>query len=385
MPWLTAVWASLLCDHKRDYPGAIAAFREAIRLQPDGAMAHVLMGTALGGQGKLSEAEAEYQEAIRLQPDRPEPHYHLGIALGGQGKLDQAESEYRAATRLQPDYAEAYLNLGTLLCDRKHDYEGAIAAFQEAIRLKPDWAMAHYNLGNALGGQGKLVEAEAEFSKAIRLKPEWAGPHYNLGIALQRQGKLKEAEAECREAVRLQPEWPGAHQELGNALSAQGKWALALAEFRKAIDLNPDFAKAHNEYAWLLATCPQSELQNPAQAVASAKKATQLAPKVGEYWNTLGVAHYRAGDWQAAATALERSMGLRNGGDANDWLFLAMAHWQLGHKEEAQKWYHQAILWIDKNKSPNEELNRFRAEARALFERQDPEAAKESETSPHKR
>ena len=153
-------------------------------------------------------------------------------------------------------------------------------------------------------------------------------------------------------------------------------------QFRKAIDLKPDFAEAHNVYAWLLATCPQGGLRNPSRAVELAKKATELAPKDGGYWNTLGVAQYRAGDWHAAITALERSMVLQKGGDASDWLFLAMAHWKLGHQEDAHKWYHQALSSMDKNKSPDEELAGFRAEAQALFERQVPEAPKKPETSP---
>ena len=45
-------------------------------------------------------------------------------------------------------------------------------------------------------------------------------------------------------------------------------------------------------------------------------------------------------------------MVLQKGGDACDWLFLAMAHWQLGHEEDAHKWYNQALSWMDKNKSP---------------------------------
>ena len=62
------------------------------------------------------------------------------------------------------------------------------------------------------------------------------------------------------------------------------------------------------------------------------QESDQAGTKVGDYWNTLGVAHYRAGAWQTATTCLERSMTLRKGGDAYDWLFLAMAHWQLGHQ-----------------------------------------------------
>jgi hypothetical protein len=47
--------------------------------------------------------------------------------------------------------------------------------------------------------------------------------------------------------------------------------------------------------------------------------------------------------------------------------FLAMAHWQLGDKEQAHTWYDQAVQWMEKNKPQDEELGRFRAEAEELL------------------
>ena len=98
-------------------------------------------------------------------------------------------------------------------------------------------------------------------------------------------------------------------------------------------------------------------------ALNLAKKAVELAPKEGTFQNTLGVAHYRAGDWKAAITALEKSMELRKGGDSFDWFFLAMSHEQLGDKEKARQWYDRATQWMDKNQGADEELRRFRTEA----------------------
>ena len=105
---------------------------------------------------------------------------------------------------------------------------------------------------------------------------------------------------------------------------------------------------------------------------------TELAPEDGTIWNTLGVAHYRAGNWQAAINALEKSMELRKGGDATDWFFLAMAHWQLGHKDEARTWYDKAVEWMEKNEPKNEELLRFRAEAAELLGIAEPKADSKS-------
>ena len=98
----------------------------------------------------------------------------------------------------------------------------------------------------------------------------------------------------------------------------------------------------------------------------------ELDPKNGGFWNTLGVAHYRATEWQAAVTVLEKSMKLRKGGNAFDWFFLAMAHWQLGSEEEAGQWYEKAVVWMDKNRPQDPELTRFRIEAAVLLGLQNP-------------
>ena len=104
-----------------------------------------------------------------------------------------------------------------------------------------------------------------------------------------------------------------------------------------------------NQLAWLLASRSESPPQDLIQAVALAREAVTLAPETGAYWNTLGVAHYRAGDWKGTAAAIEESMRLRVGGDAHDWLFLAMARSRLGDHPAAQRWYDQSLAWIKAN------------------------------------
>ena len=100
----------------------------------------------------------------------------------------------------------------------------------------------------------------------------------------------------------------------------------------------------------------------------------QNQPKNAGCWNTLGAAHYRAGDWKAAVTALDKSMQLHNGGDSFDWVFLAMAQRKLGHNEDARKLYDKAFEWVEKNKEElekdvqqREELQRFLAEAKEVL------------------
>jgi uncharacterized protein HemY len=119
--------------------------------------------------------------------------------------------------------------------------------------------------------------------------------------------------------------------------------------------------------AWLFATCPDPKFRDAARAVELAKEATQLAPKEGNCWGTLGAAHYRARHWNEAIEALNKSMDLGKGGNSFNWFFLATAHWQLGEKDKARQSYEKAVEWMDQNDPKNDELRRFRAEAAELL------------------
>jgi serine/threonine protein kinase len=138
----------------------------------------------------------------------------------------------------------------------------------------------------------------------------------------------------------------------------------------------PGDHRSRNNLAWLLASRPDAPPYDPARAVGLAKEAVALAPLEGNYWNTLGVAHYRAGDANAAAAALEESMRLRSGGDPYDWLFLAMARWRLGNPVEARRWFDRSGTWIDSQASRDQELLRFRIEAAHLLKSDESSASK---------
>jgi len=146
---------------------------------------------------------------------------------------------------------------------------------------------------------------------------------------------------------------------------------LAATAFRNAM--------LQNNEAWFTATAGDPKRlnsRNMAHALELAKKAVELVPQEGTFWNTLGVVYYRTGDWKAAIGALEKSMQLRSGGDGFDWMFLAMAQWQLGAKAEARKWYDRAVDWMNKYRPHDDDLRRFRTEAEQLFGLKDAPADK---------
>jgi len=131
-------------------------------------------------------------------------------------------------------------------------------------------------------------------------------------------------------------------------------------------------ARASNNLAWLLVTCADPGLRDPAGALSHANRAVELAPDEGTYWNTLAVARYRARQWNEAMEAFDRSMELRGQGDSYDWYFVAMVHAVQGNQDRARKWYDMAVTWNENREPGEQELHRFRVEAAKILGLPDP-------------
>jgi tetratricopeptide (TPR) repeat protein len=132
---------------------------------------------------------------------------------------------------------------------------------------------------------------------------------------------------------------------------------------RPSSGYQPIVSQAQNNVAWLLATCPKTDLRDAPQAVKHARIAVGIEPQTGNYWNTLGVALYRNGDWDEAKAALSRSIDLRGNGDSFDWFFLAIIHLKQGRKEQALDLYGKAVRWYQESAPGDDELYRFQLEA----------------------
>jgi tetratricopeptide (TPR) repeat protein len=262
-----------------------------------------------------------------------------------------------------------------------HRWDKALADYSKAIEMGSKSASMWASRGGIYRGLEQWDKALADYSKAIEMdpmKPQSYAGRADVHAGLQ-QWDL--ALADCGKAVELEPNAATAWISRGRVYEKLGQNEKALADFTKAIAIyteaiavNPKNANSFNSLAGFLVNHPNPKLGGPSRAVELAKNAVELLPKVGSYWNTLGVAHYRAGDWQAAFAALNKSMELRKGGNAFDWFFMGMAQWQLGEHDEALTWHRRAVQWMEKNQRADENLRRFRAESAALLGISSPEA-----------
>jgi cytochrome c-type biogenesis protein CcmH/NrfG len=176
--------------------------------------------------------------------------------------------------------------------------------------------------------------------------------------------------------MQVDPDYIGGYHHIGTILThVKRDYAGAEAAFRKAIRLRPASANACNDLAWLLCTAPDPRFRDPTGALGHARKAVELEPSNPSSFSTLALAEYRLGHWVESLAASERSMALRNGGDASDWFFLAMAHCKKGEKDEARKWFDKAVAWTKEKDPKNAELRQFWTEAAELLGQPGPDTA----------
>jgi serine/threonine protein kinase/Tfp pilus assembly protein PilF len=282
--------------------------------------------------------------------------------------------------------------LSLLVSSNSLDSGRAESLLRQAQQAHPDDFHINFQLAWTLAYDPRphppLDEAIRFYTAALALRPRNAPTWYWLADVLRARGRVDEQITCDRQAIALDPDFVRPYLALSHALEAQGKRDEAVAVLRKAADTTSDDPQDLNNLSWFLATSYSCELRDARRAtelvqkaVELAQKAVELAPELGIYWNTLGAARYRTGNWNAAIAAVEKSMALGGGGNSYDWFYLAMACWQLREPDKARAWYERAVQWMEKNAPGDDELRRLRAEAAELLRRKH-EAQSETKKRP---
>jgi serine/threonine protein kinase/WD40 repeat protein/Tfp pilus assembly protein PilF len=230
-------------------------------------------------------------------------------------------------------------------------------------------ALKDFNWASVLDPQrARWEEVVHGYSQALERNPENAEAYHGRAHAQARLRRWEKALDDHFQALKRSPTRRDFLVGRGTTYLGMGQNDKAAEDFRKAGGLKPSEA---NNLAWDLVTSADLLHRDPSLAVELAKQAVQQAPREPLYWNTLGVAHYRLGQWEAAIQALLEAEELAPGKYFSfNAFFLAMCHHQLGDPVKAKDHYDRAVRWCQENQAKlsanwQQELKAFRAEAAA--------------------
>ena len=319
---------------------------------------HAILGLKKQGTGSESDqswilqSEADYRRSV--------------------GLFEQLQTEFPADPKVRRYYAEAlgfcgwgwYLDAMGRWDQAKPHYQHAIQLLREQIRD------AGANAGSS--GDSRVKEGVANMLGDLS---SLASTVHALAKLLENLGQTQEAlevkrqldEDICILAARFSE--PGRREFWAEQFFFGGRQSLqhqnrlsAVLDFRLVTLLAPNFAEAHNSLAWVMVSNPESTPFSITVALDSARKAVELKPEDWTFWNTLGVAAFRAQDWELASESLEKSIELHKPGGAIDFYFLAMTRKHQGREAEAEKLFKKGETYLHHNPGDHE-LAAYRREA----------------------
>jgi predicted CXXCH cytochrome family protein len=235
---------SSLEQHSR----AESTLNRALTLVPNGAT-WVQLGLVRIKGGKMADAIAAFEQAMTIDPETPDGYSGAGAVWFEIGNSGRAEPALRSAIRLQPNYAAAHNNLGNLLsaADR---FEEARYHFEAALRFKGNYNGARYNYALALAKVHRVEEAQTQVEAILRTDPNSAGAYEFLGNLLAAKGRRDLAIEQYRAAVRIEPDFALANLDLGAALVDSGDITAGVTYLRKAVQSTDP--RVHDEARKLL-------------------------------------------------------------------------------------------------------------------------------------
>ncbi len=86
--------AGIKFTEEQKYDKAISSFKNAIKLEPDNALAHYTLGGIYTFNDMNEDAAKEYKKAIELDSNYPDPHYSLGFVYQKLGREADAQEEF---------------------------------------------------------------------------------------------------------------------------------------------------------------------------------------------------------------------------------------------------------------------------------------------------
>ena len=165
----------------------LALYARGVAVAPHNLMARLNLASALFENHRYEAAFATAQEALRIDPNSALALTDVAEAAYYRGDYSAADRYFSRALALAPPSVDQvyYLALARIKMQR---YQDALLVLQKGISLWPNAPGYHAAMGQALAGMGEWAAARDQYKLELRLNP----------ANKQAQDKLSEAEAHLR-------------------------------------------------------------------------------------------------------------------------------------------------------------------------------------------
>lgn len=169
---------------------------------PGSARVHQLQAHELARQGNNEGAIAHYREALKIDPQLPGAHFELAEMLNVASDPDDAQKEYEAALAADPYDEKSECRLGEFAYRASH-FKAASAHFSRALQLQPDDVDAGVGLAKVQLAMNQPEKAQSLLERAVQLEPFDAVIHYHLAMVYRGLGRATDSRRELAQFQKL--------------------------------------------------------------------------------------------------------------------------------------------------------------------------------------
>lgn len=239
-PTFAAAWSGLsasfvnlatlaLLPAREAFPPARAAAEEALRLDPQLAEAHALLGWTLASYfWDTGAADHHFREALAFDAKDPKTRRFYAAHLRNLGQFEEALAEIRVARELDPLFAFSHIEEG-LIHYMARDFEKAIAHFELRLRVAPEQRHTHTFIALAEAARGRFEAAVQALDRA--------DPDVTSALAVALRGYIFGRTGQVEEARRMLDTLDGLSPDRAVVPMQRALIHVGLGEFDVALDL----------------------------------------------------------------------------------------------------------------------------------------------------
>jgi tetratricopeptide (TPR) repeat protein len=281
-----------------DLVGAVAGYKQFLKLHPEATPIHANLGAALAGLGRYEEAISEYKVALKQSPSMSAARLNLALAYYKMGRISDAATPLIRLHREDPANAQAVLLLGDCYLRMGKNQE-TITLLRPIAKAHPDDLAIAYMLGTALLRNKQRDEGASVIDRILR-NGESAESHLLLGMTKFEAMEYPQAIADLTKAAEINPNLPDVYSYLGQAQMASGDMKAARDAFEKELAVNPNDFESNVRLAVLL-----KQDGNYQRAHELLNRSLLVRPNDPGALYQVGATYLAAGDMNRALNSLE--------------------------------------------------------------------------------
>jgi tetratricopeptide (TPR) repeat protein len=218
-------------------PEAMQDFRKAIQLDPDFALANIMMSFESVDQS-VDPAE---KVAARERANRARSKVSRGEQLVIDWLTNSSEGRMVPAIQAMNEVLDEYPNdtfvawLGAVWVENQQQLARAIPMFERVIRLNPDFAPPLNELAYCYARTRDFEKSFATMQRYIALLPNESNPQDSYAEILRMAGRFDEALAHYRASLKIDPNFVYSQLGIADTYALKGDEARARAEYALAI------------------------------------------------------------------------------------------------------------------------------------------------------